>query len=95
MTALAAGYLIGTFPTAYFPIDAAVGVATAAMPWWRRRAFGATVVSSVCWVLGGVLWWRKGWSNAWGPRPSAALPVASAISSLVIAERFSAAHRTG
>ena len=87
------GQCLATFP-AYFPIDAAVGVATAAMPWWRRRAFGATTVSSVCWVLGGVVWWRKGWPNGWGPRPSAALPVASAISSLVIAQRFIAADRS-
>lgn len=87
------GQCLATFP-AYFPIDAAVGMATAAMPWWRRRAFGATAVSSVCWVLGGVLWWRKGWSNGWGPRPTAALPVASAVSSLVIAERFVAAGRS-
>jgi acyl phosphate:glycerol-3-phosphate acyltransferase len=87
------GQCLATFP-AYFPIDAAVGVATAAMPWWRQRAFGATAVSSVCWVLGGVVWWRKGWSNAWGPRPTAALPLASAVSSLVIAERFLAAQRS-
>jgi glycerol-3-phosphate acyltransferase PlsY len=82
-----------TFP-AYFPIDLAVGAATAAMPGWRQRAFGATVVSSVFWVLGGVMWWRKGWANGWGPRPTLALPIASAVSSLVIAERFLAAQRS-
>jgi glycerol-3-phosphate acyltransferase PlsY len=87
------GQCFVTFP-AYFPIDLAVGAATAAMPGWRRRAFGATVVSSVCWVLGGVVWWRKDWSNGWGPRPTVALPVASAVSSLVIAERFLAAQRS-
>lgn len=87
------GQCLVTFP-AYFPIDMAVGAATAAMPWWKQRAFGATVVSSVCWVLGGVLWWRKGWRNAWGPRPTVALPLASAVSSVVIAERFLAARRS-
>jgi len=87
------GQCLATFP-AYFPIDAFVGVATAAMPWWRRRAFGATAVSSVCWVVGGIVWWRKGWPNAWGPRPSVALPLASAVSSAVIAERFLAAQRS-
>ncbi|MEZ5297835.1 MAG: glycerol-3-phosphate acyltransferase [Ilumatobacteraceae bacterium] len=30
------GQCLVTFP-AYFPIDLAVGAATAAMPWWRRR----------------------------------------------------------
>lgn len=87
------GQCLATFP-AYFPLDAAVGVATAAMPGWQRRAFGATAVSSLCWVLGGVVWWRKGWRNAWGPRPTAALPIASAVSSLVIVERFIAAGRS-
>ncbi len=87
------GQCLVTFP-AYFPIDAAVGVATAAMPWWRRRAFAATIVSSVCWVLGGVVWWRRGWRNAWGPQPSAALPLAAFASSAIIAERFVAGGRS-
>ncbi|MCB0965944.1 MAG: glycerol-3-phosphate acyltransferase [Ilumatobacter sp.] len=85
------GQCLVTFP-AYFPIDLAVGAATAAMPWWRRRAFGATMVSSACWVAGGVVWWRRGWGNGWGPRPTAALPIAAAVSSVVIAERFLAAQ---
>jgi glycerol-3-phosphate acyltransferase PlsY len=88
--AASVGQCLATFP-AYFPVDAAVAVVTVAMPWWRRRAFATTVVSSVCWVLGGVLWWRRGWSNLWGPRPTLALPVASAVSSAVIARRFVAA----
>jgi glycerol-3-phosphate acyltransferase PlsY len=85
------GQCLATFPV-YFPIDAMVGVATAALPWWRRRAFGATTVSSVCWVLGGVVWWRRGLPNLWGPRPTVALPLASAVSSAVIAARFATAR---
>lgn len=88
--ATSVGQCLATFP-AYFPIDAAVGVATAAMPWWRQRAFTATAVSSVCWVVGGLVWWRRGLRNLWGPRPTAALPIASAVSSAVIAQRFLAA----
>lgn len=87
------GQCLGTFP-AYFPVDFLVGGATAALPWWRRRAFGATMVSSIAWVVGGIVWWRKGWWNGWGPRPNAALPLASALSSLVIAQRFLAADRS-
>ena len=87
------GQCLATFP-AYFPIDVAVGMATAAMPWWKQRAFGATVVSSICWVAGSVVWWRRGWPNLWGPRPTVALPLASAVSSIVIAERFLAAGRS-
>ncbi|MEZ5209472.1 MAG: glycerol-3-phosphate acyltransferase, partial [Acidimicrobiales bacterium] len=38
--AASVGQCLATFP-AYFPIDAAVAVATAAVPGWRRRAFAA------------------------------------------------------
>jgi glycerol-3-phosphate acyltransferase PlsY len=87
------GQCLATFP-AYFPIDAAVAVASAAMPWWQKRAFGATLVSCACWVLGAIVWWRRGLSNAWGPRPTIALPLAAMASSAVIAERFFAAERS-
>jgi glycerol-3-phosphate acyltransferase PlsY len=88
--AASVGQCLATFP-AYFPVDVAVAAMTAASPRWKHRAFSATVVSSVCWVLGGLVWWRKGWSNPWGPRPTAALPIAAAVSSAVIARRFVAA----
>jgi len=91
--ATSVGQCLATFP-AYFPIDAAVGVATVAMPWWKQRAFSATLVSSVCWVAGALVWWRRGLGNAWGPRPTVALPIAAATSSLIIAERFLAAERS-
>lgn len=90
--AASVGQCLATFP-AYFPIDIAVAVATAANPRWKHRAFAVTMVSSVCWVGGGVVWWRRGLGNLWGPRPSLGLPVASAISSLVIAKRFLDAER--
>lgn len=89
--ATSVGQCLATFP-AYFPIDAAVAVVTAAVPWWRQRAFATTAVASLCWVAGGVLWWRRGWGNLWGPRPTAVLPVTSAASALVIAERFLAGN---
>lgn len=87
--AASVGQCLTTFP-AYFPIDAAVAVATAANPRWKHRAFAATLTSSVCWVLGGLVWWRRGWANLWGPAPSVALPLASALSSAVIMRRFMA-----
>lgn len=87
------GQCLVTFP-AYFPIDAAVAVATAASPRWKQRAFAATVVSCVCWVFGAVVWWRRGWPNLWGPSPSPALPIATLASSVIILERFVATrHR--
>lgn len=85
--ATSVGQCLATFP-AYFPIDVAVAVVTAATPRWRQRAFAATVTSSVCWVIGGMVWWARGFRNPWGPKPSLALPIASAVSSAVIIRRF-------
>ena len=80
------GQCLATFP-AYFPIDIAVaGVTSTAR--WRGRARAATMLSSVLWVLGGVLWWRRRWPNLWGPEPTALLPLTNLVSSVVIAYRF-------
>jgi glycerol-3-phosphate acyltransferase PlsY len=88
--AASVGQCLATFP-AYFPFDVAVAAATAANPAWKRRAFTATVVSSVAWVVAATVWWAKGWRNLWGPKPSAMLPLAAAMSSALIAQRFIAA----
>ena len=85
--ATSVGQCLATFP-AYFPIDVAVAVVTVANPRWKQRAFAATVASSACWVVGGVVWWARGLRNLWGPRPSLLLPLASAMSSAVIIQRF-------
>lgn len=90
--AASVGQCLATFP-AYFPVDLAVAAITAANPRWKQRAFAATLTSSAAWVLGGLVWWRRGWRNLWGPSPSAALPLAAAVSSAVIAHRFVAAGR--
>ncbi len=86
--AASSGQCLATFP-AYFPADLAVAYAVAK---WRQRPLPATVVASTAWVGACVLSWRRGWRNAWGPTPSAALPVAAAISSSVILYRFWAAR---
>ncbi len=88
--ATSVGQCLATFP-AYFPIDVGVAAATAAVPAWKQRAFAATLASSACWVVGGVLWWAKGWRNLWGPKPTVMLPVSALLSSAIIAERFLAA----
>ena len=90
--ATSVGQVLVSFPV-YFPIDTAVAVATAALPVWKQRAFAATLTASAVWVGSSALWWRRGWTNAWGPRPSAALPAAAVVSSAVIAERFLAGER--
>jgi glycerol-3-phosphate acyltransferase PlsY len=89
--ATSVGQCLATFP-AYFPIDAAVAVATASSQRFKQRAYVVTVVSSVCWVLGSLVWWRRGWSNLWGPKPDAVLPIASAFSTVMIIKRFADAQ---
>jgi len=88
--AASVGQCLATFP-AYAPIDLGVAAVTAAVPWWKQRAYAATAVASLAWVAGGFVWWRKRLPNLWGPRPSAALPLASAVSSAVILYKFAAA----
>ena len=89
--ACSVGQCLATFP-AYFPIDLAVATATAAGP-WRQRARAATTVAAVAWVVAGVVWWRRSLPNAWGPTPTAALPLAAAASSTLILHRFRGASR--
>ncbi len=82
------GQCLTTLP-AYLPVDLAVAGAVAAGP-WKQRAFAATTVSSAVWVVAATLWWRRGWPNAWGGTPTAALPLAAAASTAVILQRFRA-----
>jgi len=83
------GQCFATFP-AYFPLD--LGVAWG-VGHWRHQAQAGTVAGCATWVGCGLLWWRRGWPNGWGPRPSAALPLANAVSSAVILGRFAVAAR--
>jgi len=81
------GQVASTFPV-YLPIDVAVGVATASIPWFHQRTRTAAGVASVTWVGCATLWWRRRLPNPGGVPVGIGLPVAAAISSLVIAERF-------
>ena len=82
--AVSLGQCAATFP-AYLPID--LGVAWA-VGRWTGRTLPGTAVASATWVTAGLLWWRKGWPNGWGPTPTAALPVSAAVSSAVIMYKF-------
>jgi len=90
--ATSVGQCIATFP-AYVGIDLSVALATSVSPRWKQRAYAATAAASACWVAGGVLWAWRGWPNLWAPRPTKALPIASAVSSAVILSRFATARR--
>jgi glycerol-3-phosphate acyltransferase PlsY len=85
--AASVGQCLATFP-AYFPVDLAVAGAVAATPALKNRAFAATMLSSFAWVIGALVWWRKGHRNLWGPKPGPGLPAAAAVSSAVIAYKF-------
>jgi glycerol-3-phosphate acyltransferase PlsY len=90
--AASVGQCFVTFP-AYFGPDLALAGLTGALPWWKQRAYTATVVSATAWTAAATLWWRRGWPNLWGPSPSPALPLAAATTSAMILERFHAAGR--
>jgi glycerol-3-phosphate acyltransferase PlsY len=86
--AVSAGQCLATFP-AYFPIDLGVGWAVGH---WKKRALPPTAIASAMWVTAGIVWWRKGWPNAWGPAPGPALPLAAAVTSAVILFKFATAR---
>ena len=43
------GQCFVTFPAYFFP-DLALAAATGAMPWWKQRAYTATVMSAGMWT---------------------------------------------
>jgi acyl phosphate:glycerol-3-phosphate acyltransferase len=88
------GQCVYTFP-AYAPIDIALAVAAARVPGVRRPALFSVAVSSAAWLLASLLWWRRGLPNLWGPRPTAALPLANVATVLLIASRSVASLRRG
>ncbi len=88
--ATSAGACLAVFP-AYFLIDLGVAVAGATR---LREAERATQVSCAVWVVAALVWWWRRWPNAWGPTPSAGLPVSAAASSAMILAKFASARRT-
>lgn len=78
--ATSAGASLVLFP-AYFPLDAAVAALSAVR---SANADRAIEISSLAWASAAVLWWRAGWPNAWGPRPSAGLPAFALISAIIM-----------
>lgn len=80
------GQCVATFP-AFAPLDAAIATGIARLPGVRRPALAAVATSSAAWVLAGIVWWRRGLPNLWGPPPTAMLPLANAATTAVIASR--------
>lgn len=86
--ATSAGACIAVFP-AYFPLDAGV-TAVAAIS--HRNAERAIQISSAAWIAAAVLWWRRGLSNAWGPPPTAGLPLFSLVRAAMVVAKFRSAR---
>ena len=86
------GQCLYTFPV-FAPVDAAVAVAVARAPGLRRPVLASVAASSTAWLLASVLWWRRGGPNLWGPRPTAALPLANAATVAIIASRMARRSR--
>lgn len=87
--ATSVGQCVVTFPAYFFP-DLALAAVTASLPWWKQRAHMATAISAATWTGAATLWWRRRWPNLWGPEPTAALPVAAALTSAMMLQRFQA-----
>lgn len=90
--ACAVGQVLVTFP-AVAPVEAVAGALGAVLPGGQRSA-RITAWLGVGWVAGALVWWRQGRSNAWGPPPTVALPVAAAASSVVVLRRFVTTSRS-
>ncbi len=88
------GQCLYTFP-AYAPVDLALAVGVARVPGLKRPGLVTVVVSASAWLLASVVWWKRRLPNSWGPEPTAALPLASAATVLVIGSRFARAHQLG
>ncbi|WP_395159497.1 glycerol-3-phosphate acyltransferase [Ilumatobacter sp.] len=82
--ATSAGACLAVFP-AYFPIDAAVAATAAAT---KRNTETAIWLSSAVWVAAAVVWWRRRLPNAWGPPPTAGLPLFALAGTAMILTKF-------
>ena len=70
--ASAVGQVATTFP-AFLPAGIGVVGATVSVP-WKSRSTAVTLAGAISWVVAAMLWWRKGWRNGFGPKPTVALP---------------------
>lgn len=87
--ATSAGTTWVAFPI-YVPFD--VGVALLSF-FFSRHAAKATLFASSAFVAASILWYRKGWTNLWGTRPTAGLPLYAVATTAMIALRFAEVPR--
>jgi glycerol-3-phosphate acyltransferase PlsY len=84
--ATAIGQCVATMPL-YAPLDVALALALGRIPGLPRPAWVSVGTASFVWIGAGALWWKRDLPNLWGPRPTAALPLANAATVAVIVPR--------
>jgi len=85
--AASVGQMLATFP-AYLPVDIALAAVAATSDFWKQRPVATMGVTCALWTTLAAIWTRQGLPNLWAPSPSAAMPVAAAVSSAAIVYRF-------
>jgi glycerol-3-phosphate acyltransferase PlsY len=84
--ATCAGACLAVFP-GYFPAALAVTAASAAISHDAERAMQISLVSA---LGAGGIWWLGRLPNAWGPRPSAGLPITVSVITAMVLAKFAA-----
>ncbi len=83
--ATSAGTSLVCFP-AYAPADVALATALSFLS--RGRAELSAGVTSAVFVVAATYWWAAKRKNAWGPEPTAGLPLYALVSSALIIQRL-------
>lgn len=83
--ATSAGTALVCFP-AYAPADVALAAGLSFLS--RGRAELSAGVTSAVFVVAATYWWAAGRKNAWGPEPTAGLPLYALVSSALIIQRL-------
>lgn len=86
--AAAAGSCLMNFPP-YFPVDLAIAAGGARTSGSSERAIQVAAVTR---TAAAVVWWRRCLPNGWGPRPTVALPLSTAATSVMVVVKFRAAR---
>lgn len=86
------GQMLATFP-AYLPVDVALAAIAAKSSFWKQRPVATVGATCALWVALAAVWAKLGLPNVWGPVPTAAMPVAAAVSSAAIVSRFAGEAR--
>ena len=82
--ATSAGTTFAVFP-GWFPADLAVVGSTAVR---KQDAERTMQVLSAVRLVAALVWWRRRWTNLWGPKPSIALPLYALATGAMIVVKF-------